>query len=217
MDFSKGCNFFRRADNESMKKLIFFAFLFSQSLGASVVGVTTYPLNEEARVFSAEMTGYMSERNEMGAGLRYTHEIERFKRLDFTVSGGQDSRALNMGTGVDLELLSEDVYQPRISFKPYFQYEKFEAETSTYIGGAPTIRKGVAINGQELFPYLAIPSGMKLDSDTNEFAFYSSLSLGASMPFPGVQNERVLLSLEGNVDLGSTSDYLGCLVSWMWN
>lgn len=199
-----------------MKTIIFLSLLLSFRSYASVVGISTHPMNEEGRVLSAEVTGYMSQRNEMGAGLRYTQEIDRNRIFDVTASGGQDSRGMTLGTGMDITLLREDVSQPRVSLKPYVQFQKFESVSSTLIGFAPTVRKGFSINGQEVFPYLAIPSGMKIDSDTEEFDFYSSMTLGASMPFPGAQNEQILLSLEGNKNMGSSSDYIGALVSWVW-
>lgn len=200
-----------------MKKLIYLAFVLTFPLHASVVGISTHPLNDNGRVLSAEMTGYMSERNEMGAGLRYTQEVSRERIFDLAVGGGQDSRGLMVGTGLDLELLDEGLSQPRVSFKPYLQYQRFDRTTSSMLGGAPTLRKGFSVNGQEFFPYLAMPTGMKIDSVTDEFVYYASATFGMSMPFPGGQNERILLSLEGNKDLGSTSDYVGCLVSWVWN
>lgn len=199
-----------------MKTIIILSLLLSIPVQASVVGISTHPLNDEGRVLSAEMTGYMSQKNEMGAGLRYTQEVDQYKILDFTVSGGQDSRGLTLGGGMDFEILSEDVSQPRLSIKPYLQYQKFDEEKSNLLGAAPTLRKGFSLNGQEFFPYLAIPSGLKIDSATDEFVYYSSLTLGASMPFPGAQNEKILLSLEGNKNMGSSSDYIGCLVSWIW-
>lgn len=199
-----------------MRNLIFLSFFLSAPLFASVMGVSTHPLNEEARVLSAEMTGYMSERNEMGAGLRYTHEVDQHKLFDFSVAGGQDSRGLVMGGGMDFELLSEDVNQPRVSFKPFIQHQKFEATNSNLFGAAPSIRKGFAVAGQEFFPYLALPTGIKIDSDTEEFVYYASMTFGMSMPFPGAENDRIVLSVEGNRNMGSAPDYIGCLVSWMW-
>lgn len=199
-----------------MRNLLFLSFLVSAPLFASVMGVSTAPLNDEARVISAEMTGYMSQRNEMGMGLRYTQETSPYRLLDFSVAGAQDSRGLMAGGGMDFELLSEDVNQPRVAIKPYFQYQKFEASTASLIGAAPSIRKGFSINGQEIFPYLAIPSGLKIDSATDEFVYYASMSLGASMPFPGANNDKILLSVEGNKNMGGSSDYVGALVSWMW-
>lgn len=180
------------------------------------MGVSTAPLNEEARVISAEMTGYMSQRNEMGAGIRYTQETAPGRLLDFNVAGGQDSRGLIAGGGMDFEVLREDINQPRVSIKPYVQYQKFEASNANLVGAAPSIRKGFSLNGQEFFPYLAIPSGLKIDSATDEFVYYASMTLGASMPFPGANNDRILLSVEGNKNMGGSSDYIGALVSWMW-
>lgn len=184
---------------------------------ASVMGVSTHPFSDEARVLSAEMTGYMSQRNEMSMGLRYSHEVSHNRMLDFSVAGGQDSRGLLMGAGMDFELVSEELYRPRVSIKPFMQYQKFEAEASNLIGAAPSIRKGFSVQGQEFFPYLAVPTGIKIDSTTDEFVYYASMTLGMSMPFPGSQNERILLSFEGNKNMGASSDYLGCLVSWIWN
>ncbi len=195
-----------------MKIIILSALFLSLSLEASVIGISTHPLNEQGRVLSAEMTGYMSQRSEMGAGLRYTQEVDQYRILDFTVSGGQDSRGLTLGAGMDFEILSEDVSQPRVSIKPYWQQQKFETESSNLVGAAPTIRKGFSLNGQEFFPYLALPAGMKIDSTTDEFVYYASMTLGASMPLPG----NILLSFEGNKNMGASSDYIGCLVSWIW-
>lgn len=199
-----------------MNKLLFLSIFLSLPAFASIMGISTHPLNEEARVLSAEMTGYMSQRNEMGAGLRYTQETSPGRLLDFSAAGGSDSRGLIAGGGMDFEILHEDVSQPRIAIKPYMQHQKFEASNSNLMGAAPSIRKGFAVNGQEFFPYLAIPSGLKIDSTTDEFVYYSSLSFGASMPFPGAQNDKILLSVEGNKNMGGSSDYIGALVSWMW-
>lgn len=203
-------------DNKRMKYILLALILAQTSVFASVVGISSHPLNPEARVLSAEMTGYMSQRNEMGGGLRYTHEIEEGRLMDFSVAGAQDSRGLMMGAGMDFELLKEDIYQPRVSFKPYIQYQKFENTKNNMIGAAPIIRKGFSTQGVEVFPYLSLPTGMKIDGASDEFKFYSSLTLGASMPFPGSGTDKVLLSLEGNKDFGASSDYVGCLVSWVW-
>lgn len=200
-----------------MKYILIFTLFQLSSAWASVVGISTHPMNDEARVISAEMTGYMSQRHEMGAGLRYTHEVEQGQLLDFAISGAQESRGFAVGAGMDFEFLREDVYQPRVSLKPYYQHQKFEDSKLSLIGAAPTIRKGFSVEGVEFFPYLAVPTGIKIDSADDGFKYYASMTLGASMPFPGVQNDHLVLSLEGNKDFGASSDYLGCLVSWLWN
>ena len=70
--------------------------------------------------------------------------------------------------------------------------------------------------GKEIFPYLALPNGVRIDSDSQEFVFYSSLTFGASMAIPQSQ-ERLVISLEANKNLGASSDYVGALISWVWN
>lgn len=195
-----------------MKIIIILGLLLTLNLQASVIGISTHPMNDEGRVLSAEMTGYMSQRSEMGAGLRYTQEVEQGRILDFSASGGQEARGFSLGAGMDFEILSEDVSQPRVSIKPYWQQVKFEDERSNLIGAAPTIRKGFSLNGQEFFPYLAVPAGMKIDSTSDEFVYYASMTFGASLPLSGA----MLVSLEGNKNMGASSDYIGCLVSWIW-
>ena len=199
-----------------MKHIILCLLFVSFYSQASVVGISTHPLNDEAKVLSAEMTGYMSQRQEVGMGMRYTQELNPGRILDISASGAQDSRGLALGTGVDFELLQEDVSQPRVSLKPYYQYLKFEDINQNLIGAAPTIRKGFSIQGNEFFPYLAVPTGIKIDSDSQEFDYYASLTLGASMPLPAAGGDKLLVSVEGNKNLGASSDYLGVLLSWVW-
>ncbi len=197
-----------------MKTITVFLFLVSAHSFASIVGVTTHPLNDEARVLSAEMTGYMSQRNEMGAGVRYTQEFKG-NLLDVSAAGGQDSRGMILGAGVDFEVQREDINQPRISVKPYAKQISFEGESATLIGAAPTLRKGIATMGKEIFPYFSLPNGIRLESESQEFVFYSSLTFGASMVLPDSQ-ERLVFSLEANKNLGASSDSIGALISWVW-
>ncbi len=197
--------------------MILLVFLLPLSSFASIMGISAHPLNRQARVLSSEMTGYMSQRNEVGAGLRYTQEVAKGRLLDASVAGAQESRALTLGTGLDFELQREDVSAPRVGLKPYLQYQKFDGESANLLGVAPSLRKGFVLSNQEFFPYLAIPTGLKIDSATNEFVYYASLTVGASMPFPSSGTDRVLLSFEGNKNMGAASDSLGCLVSWIWN
>ena len=66
---------------------IFLLLLLVGSSLASVVGTSTHPMKENAKVLSAEMTGDMSQRHEMEAGIRYAP----VRLLDVTASGGHRS------------------------------------------------------------------------------------------------------------------------------
>jgi hypothetical protein len=200
-----------------MNKILLLIGLFSLNSWASVVGVSTHPMSEDTKLLSAEMSGFMSQRREMGAGLRYTQQVDEARTMDFAVSGGQNSRGFTFGAGLDFELLHEEIERPRVSVKPFVLQEHFERTNSTLIGLSPTIRKNFSFNGFEIFPYLALPNGIKIDNQSSEFVYSSSLTLGTSLPFPGANNDRVILNVEGNKDFGANSDYLAALVSWMWN
>lgn len=181
---------------------------------STIVGITTHPLAREAQVLSAEMTGYMSQRNEMGAGARYTQGFDN-RLLDIYLSGAQESRSMSYGAGLDFQVLSEELNRPRISIKPGFRQLTFESESATQVGAAPSIRKGVAVAGYEVFPFLSLPNGIQVESKEQELDFYSALSFGASMVIPDSQ-QRLVVSLEANKDLGNSSDSVGALVSWIW-
>lgn len=196
--------------------MLFFLLFFGLKSWASVVGISTHPLNEDGRVLSAGMTGYMSQHHEVGMGLRYTQELGQGQIFDIAASGAQDSRGLILGGGLDFEILHEEETQPRFSLKPYYQYQKTDSEKNKLLGAAPTLRKGLSIEGVEFFPFLAFPTGIKLDNSSDAFVYYASLSLGASMPLPVEGGDKLLVSVETNKNLGASSDYVGVLLSWVW-
>lgn len=183
---------------------------------SSVVGLTTHPLSDDARAISAETTGYFSKRHEMGIGLRYTHGIQQGQLLDIMAGGAQHSRGFTFGAGMDFELLQDEGSQPRVSIKPFYQHQKFEGDKSTSIGAAPTLRKSVDMLGTILNPFIAVPLGVQVDSSDDEFVYYASFSFGASMAIPNSE-DKLLVTLEGNKNMGASSDYLGALLSWVWN
>jgi hypothetical protein len=200
-----------------MKFLSLLIFIICTSAHASsVVGLTTHPLSDDARAISLETTGYFSQRQEMGIGLRYTHGIQQGQLLDIMAGSAQYSRGFTFGAGMDFEILQDEGAQPRVSIKPFYQQQKFEGDKSSVIGGAPTLRKSVDILGTIFNPFIAVPLGVEIDSSDDEFVYYASLSFGASMAIPNTE-EKLLVSLEGNKNMGASSDYLGALLSWVWN
>jgi hypothetical protein len=199
-----------------MKFLSLLIFVICTSAQASVVGITTHPLSAEARALSLETTGYFNQRHEMGVGLRYTHGMQQGQLLDIMAGGAQHSRGFTFGAGMDFEILQDEGSQPRVSIKPFYQQQKFEGNKSSVIGAAPSLRKSVDILGTILNPFIAVPLGVQVDSSDDEFVYYASLSFGASLAIPNT-DEKLLVSLEGNKNMGASSDYLGALISWVWN
>lgn len=199
-----------------MKFLSLLFLVLSASIQASVVGLTTHPLSDDARALSLETIGYFNQQHEMGLGLRYTHGIQQGQLLDIQASGAQHYRGFSFGAGMDFELLSDEGAQPRFSLKPFYQHEKNDDSKVSNLGVAPSLRKGVEILGLNYYPFLAIPMGVQVDSSDDEVVYLASLSFGASMAIPSTQ-EKLVVSVEGNKNLGASSDYLSALLSWIWN
>lgn len=199
-----------------MKTILFLALLAPLSLMASVVGVSTHPLSADAKVVSLGTTGFMNLRHEMGLNLRYTQELNPGSVIDFTANGAQSSRHYMVGGGLDVELLSEGDSRPRFSLKPFYQYQRMDTDNAAVMGAAPIIKKGLNIQGQNFYPYLALPAGIKIDSHTDVFVYYASLSLGASMPLPQAGGDKLFVSLETNKNMGAANDSVSALISWIW-
>lgn len=212
----KYCIFRSSVDNEGMTRIFILMILISTPAFSSVTGVTTHPLSDEARVISGELMGFFNRRHEMGAGLRYTHAVLDGHLLDLGIAGGQYARSFTMRAGLDFELLDEESSQPRVSIKPFWQNQRINRESYSVLGAAPTLRKSVSLEQFEFYPFIGLPNGIAIDGENDELDFYSSVSFGASMPFPGAQNDKLALTLEGNKNLGAADDYVSVLVSWIW-
>lgn len=200
-----------------MKIIALILLSLSNTLYASIVGITPHALSDEARVLTAEMAAYMSQRREMGMGLRYTHGITPGRLLDITVGSGQNSRGFYFGGGMDFELLHDEGNQPRISIKPFYQHQRFDSNNLSVVGAAPTLRKGLNILEQDFYPYLAFPSGIQVDSSDDSFKYFGSLTLGATAPLPVASGKELMAGFEASKDLGASSDYLSASISWIWN
>jgi hypothetical protein len=197
-----------------MKYLSILFFIFSTNLYSSVIGISSYPLHRKAQVVSAEMTGFMGAEREVGMGLRYLQKLNTIQTVDVSASGGQERQAWQMGAGLDFKILAEEGNLPRLTIKPYWQYQKIDRENYVTTAVAPTISKGFVIQGYEFYPYVSIPSGIRTINSTNEFTYLAAANLGAVLPVP---DERLLLSFEANRNFGASTDYLSFLVSWIWN
>lgn len=177
------------------------------------MGISTHPLKYNSQAFTAEMLGHMGHTREMGMGVRYTRDLDYFRRFDVGVSAGESSESYQIGTGLEMEVLSEDMSSPRIGLKGFYHYRKEQVANYSLLGIAPNVSKGFVIEGMEFFPYMALPLGVKIDNGSDEFRYFAALSTGVSVPVL----RDVLVNLELNRDLGASSDYIGLLISWMWN
>lgn len=193
--------------------------LISTEVFAYGMGVSTHPFEVDKKVITTEATGTMANNSGSGAGIqaRYYQRLTQELNLDggFGVSSSTAARSFFVGS--DYMFFPEYDNQPRISAKALLSNTKEEERTRNNIGFAPTVSKGFVIGGKEIYPFLAIPLGVSLETASNQYKGTSALSFGATGNIPMDGFEKLTANLEANVNLQNTYSSLFLGVSYPLN
>jgi hypothetical protein len=188
-----------------MKALSLIISLASLTLSGAAfaygTGVSSFPLQPERGVISAEFTGITSTGGGMGLQTRYSHKIQDKLVLDAGIGMGGGERTNRLFAGADYELFPDYQNQPRISTKFFFENaEEFNTRRNA-LGFAPTISKGFAFWGEEAYPFFALPVAVNLDSKTNTYAttFNANLGITGHLPIEGYRH--LMGTLEATLDI----------------
>ncbi|NOT78134.1 MAG: hypothetical protein HOP07_03925 [Bacteriovoracaceae bacterium] len=151
------------------------------------MGISTFPLEAEKKVLSAEVTGIVSNGSGLGLQARYTQKINEFSAVDagLGIAGGE--RSARLFAGYDYELFPDYENQPRTSIKAFLENSKEFGTRRNILGLAPTVSKGFSFWGQEAFPYLSLPYGISLDGTKNSYQTTISANLGITGIIPAEQ------------------------------
>ena len=147
-------------------------------------GISTFPLEAEKKVISAEVTGIVSNGSGLGLQARYTQKLTELTSVDagIGISGGE--RSARLFAGYDYELFPDYDMQPRTSIKAFVENSKEFGVRRNILGIAPSISKGFSFWGQEAFPYLSLPYGISLNSKKNSYETTLSANLGVTGLIP---------------------------------
>ncbi len=173
----------------------------TMAMGSMGLGVSSYPLMLDRNMLSAEFTGVTSTGGGVGLQARYTRKFTPELVFDAGVglSGGERSNRIFAGT--DFEIFPDYMTQPRISLKTTLSNEKEFGTRNTKLTLAPTVSKGFSFWGEEAYPYVAIPYGLSLNSDTNTYQTVANLNLGIAGPIPADGYRHLTGTVEMNVGL----------------
>ena len=170
---------------KNLKDLSLLALVLSLGFGSSAafgygMGISTFPLQEEAKVLSAEVTGIVHNGAGIGLQARYTQKLNAVSAVDAGVGIAGGERSARLFAGYDYELFPDYDMQPRTSLKAFLENSKEFGTRRNILGLAPTVSKGFSFWGHEAFPYIALPYGISLDGKKNSYETTFSANLGIS-------------------------------------
>lgn len=144
------------------------------------MGISTFPLEEDKKVLSAEVTGIVSDGGGLGLQARYTQKLNQVSSVDAGVGISAGERSARLFAGYDYELFPDYDIQPRTSLKAFVENSKEFGTRRNIIGIAPSVSKGFSFWGNEAFPYLSLPYGISLDGKRNQYETTLSANIGIS-------------------------------------
>lgn len=167
----------------------FAAFLIGMTLMSSKAfaygtGYSTFPMMADKKFVSAEMTGITSTGGGVGAQVRYSQKINSALLIDAGIGLSGGERANRIFAGADYELFPDYMNQPRISVKTSFSNASEFGVRRNILSVAPTISKGFSFWGEEAFPFISLPVGLSLDSDSKTYESIAHLGLGITGHLP---------------------------------
>lgn len=172
-------------------------------------GLSTYPLEVETKLISAEFTGITSKGGGIGLQARFTDKLTEQSTLDagLGISGGE--RSARIFAGYDYELFPDYENQPRTSLKAFIENSKEFSDRKNILGVAPTISKGFTFWGKEAFPYLSIPYGISLNGNNNSYSTTLSANIGISGLIPADVGADKQLTANAELALGIKDTFSG--------
>lgn len=172
-------------------------------------GLSSYPLELEAKFISAEFTGITSQGGGIGMQARFTDKLSEKGTIDagLGISGGE--RSARLFAGYDYELFPDYQNQPRTSVKAYVENSKEFGARRNIIGLAPTVSKGFTFWGKEAFPYISIPYGISLNGDNNSYSTTLSANIGISGVIPADVGPNKQLTANAEAIVGLKDSFSG--------
>jgi len=189
-----------------MKKILSFIALslISTSAFSYGVGQITHPLKRNGHMVSAEFTGIMTNGSGIGMQGRYTRKLNEKLRVEGGAGLGSGDRTFRLFSGASYELYPDFANQPKVDLKAGFEIGSEFGNTVTTLSVTPIASKGLNLWGLEGYPFVALPIGIGLNSDTKTYETVYSLTAWWTGKIPVKQMEKFTASVEMNLGLKDT-------------
>ena len=204
----------RKVEMKNLKALTLAAALImtigvSQQAHAYGTGLSSFPLEVETKLLSAEFTGITSTGGGIGMQARYTQKLNEKGTVDagLGISGGE--RSARLFAGYDYELFPDYEIQPRTSIKAFIENSKEFSARRNIIGFAPTVSKGFSLWGKEAFPYISLPYGISLNGNSSTYNTTLSANIGISGVIPADVGPDKQLTANAEAIIGVKDSFSG--------
>ncbi|MDC1174098.1 hypothetical protein OAT67_01780 [Bacteriovoracaceae bacterium] len=183
------------------------AVLLSGSAFSYGTGTVSYPLMPEKRLVSTEFIGITSTGGGIGLQGRYTQKINSRTVVDGGLGIGGGERDSRFFIGADYEIIPDYMKQPKVSLKLNLENAKEFDVRRNILSLAPTVSKGFSFWGNEAYPFVSLPIGISLDSDSKTYESVVNLSSGITghLPFEGYRH----LVATAEATIGVKDSYTG--------
>lgn len=186
-----------------MKKILLAmtALCLSSGAIASVVGLSTHPFTMNKRVITTEFDTYLSSGAGMGITAKYFQRFDSKLNVEAGVGVSDGDRSNRLFTGADYEIFPDYGRQPRVSAKAILESASFNGDRVNTVGIAPTVSKGFAVYGNEMFPFMALPMSVGLNTDEGTYETSTALAMGITGRLPIQGYDDLIGNIETNVNL----------------
>ena len=165
-------------------------FSLASSVWAYGTGYSSFPLSIEKKLLSTEITGITSTGGGLGVQARYTQKASDQVSFDAGLGMAGGDRNGRLFANADFEIFPDYMRQPRVALRAGFEHAKEFENNRNIFSIAPMVSKGFSFWGNEAFPFVSLPIGMNLNSDTKTYESMISLNAGINghLPIEGYQN-----------------------------
>ena len=176
--------------------LTVFLALFSPLALGRGSGHSSYPMPPQSKVVGVEFTGVLSDGGGLGVQGRYTQKVSDLVVFDagFGTSGGE--RSGRLFGGLEYEFFPDYDRQPRFSLRGSVETATEFGVRKNILTMAPKVSKGFSFWGIEGHPFLSLPVGVNLNSQTKTYETMIGTSVGINGNLPWKEYKRLVASAE---------------------
>ena len=180
------------------------SLLMTSQVFAYGVGVLTHPMTMKKRLVHAEFAGLLTNGSGVGLQARYVQRINQKLKFDAGFGFGGGDRSSRFFGSLDYELYPDYAKQPRVSTRLSLSTaSEFDKRINT-LALTPTASKGFSFWGHEAFPFVAIPTGLSLNSTEQTYEFNAAISAGVTGKIPLKALKKMTASAELNLNIANS-------------